>query len=64
MLILNALRFQITKVRDRWGYSKEKQPYRFGVNEGRVLAFAGIWEQWKDLAGNGGEKPTSTTECQ
>jgi putative SOS response-associated peptidase YedK len=31
---------------------KGKQPYCFEVNEGRLFAFAGIWERWKDASGN------------
>jgi putative SOS response-associated peptidase YedK len=27
---------------------KTKQPYCFEVNEGKLFAFAGIWETWKD----------------
>ncbi len=27
---------------------KAKQPYCFEVNEGRLFAFAGVWETWKD----------------
>jgi putative SOS response-associated peptidase YedK len=30
---------------------KVKQPYCFEVNEGRLFAFAGIWERWKDPGG-------------
>jgi hypothetical protein len=40
MLILDMLRFQITKVRDRWGYPKEERPNRFEVNEGSVYTTA------------------------
>ncbi|MGA8437734.1 MAG: SOS response-associated peptidase [Candidatus Sulfotelmatobacter sp.] len=28
---------------------KARQPYCFEVNEGKLFAFAGIWETWKDL---------------
>jgi putative SOS response-associated peptidase YedK len=31
---------------------KAKQPYCFEVNEGKLFAFAGIWERWKDPSGN------------
>jgi len=31
---------------------KEKQPYCFEVNEGKLFAFAGLWEGWKDPNGN------------
>jgi putative SOS response-associated peptidase YedK len=30
---------------------KIKQPYCFEVNEGKLFAFAGIWERWKDPSG-------------
>src|ERR1700722_11256815 len=30
---------------------KTKQPFCFEVNEGKVVAFAGIWERWKDPSG-------------
>jgi len=30
---------------------KTKQPYCFEVNEGELLAFAGIWDRWKDPSG-------------
>jgi putative SOS response-associated peptidase YedK len=30
---------------------KTKQPYCFEVNEGKVVAFAGIWDRWKDPSG-------------
>jgi putative SOS response-associated peptidase YedK len=29
-----------------------KQPYCFEVNEGEVLAFAGIWDRWNNARGN------------
>jgi len=29
---------------------KAKQPYCFEVNDGQLLAFAGLWEMWKDPA--------------
>ena len=36
-----------------WSRSgKEKQPYCFEVNEGKLFAFAGLWEGWKDPSGN------------
>lgn len=31
---------------------KTKQPYCFEVNEGKLFAFAGLWERWKDPSGN------------
>jgi len=31
---------------------KAKQPYCFEVNEGELFAFAGLWNRWKDPAGN------------
>jgi putative SOS response-associated peptidase YedK len=31
---------------------KTKQPYCFEVNEGKLFAFAGIWDRWKDAGGN------------
>ena len=30
---------------------KTKQPYCFEVNEGKLLALAGLWEGWKDPSG-------------
>jgi putative SOS response-associated peptidase YedK len=30
---------------------KEKQPYSFGMADGSSFAFAGLWERWKDSAG-------------
>lgn len=30
---------------------KARQPYCFGVNDGELFAFAGIWERWKDPSG-------------
>lgn len=30
---------------------KRKQPYCFGMNDGSVFAFAGLWERWRDPAG-------------
>jgi putative SOS response-associated peptidase YedK len=32
--------------------AKTKQPYCFEVNDGRLFAFAGIWDTWKDRSGN------------
>ena len=29
---------------------KARQPYCFEVNEGKLFAFAGIWERWKDAS--------------
>jgi putative SOS response-associated peptidase YedK len=31
--------------------SKEKQPYSFGMIDDSVFAFAGLWERWRDPAG-------------
>ena len=30
---------------------KTRQPYCFEVNEGKLFAFAGIWDRWKDPSG-------------
>lgn len=30
--------------------AKTKQPYALGLNDGAMLAFAGLWERWKDKA--------------
>jgi putative SOS response-associated peptidase YedK len=30
---------------------KTKQPYCFEVNEGKLFAFAGLWDRWKDPSG-------------
>ena len=30
---------------------KAKQPYGFEVDEGKVFAFAGIWDRWEDASG-------------
>jgi putative SOS response-associated peptidase YedK len=30
---------------------KLKQPYCFEVNDGKVFAFAGLWDRWKDPSG-------------
>lgn len=30
---------------------KEKQPYNFGMANGSVFAFAGLWDRWRDSAG-------------
>jgi putative SOS response-associated peptidase YedK len=30
---------------------KGKQPYCFEVNDGKLFAFAGIWDRWKDAGG-------------
>ena len=32
--------------------SASKQPFCFEVNDGELLAFAGLWERWKDPRGN------------
>ena len=31
---------------------KSKQPYCFEVSEGELVAFAGIWDHWKDASGS------------
>ncbi len=31
---------------------KAKLPYCFEVNDGELLAFAGLWDRWKDPSGN------------
>ena len=31
---------------------KTKQPYCFEMEDGKLFAFAGLWERWKDPAGN------------
>jgi putative SOS response-associated peptidase YedK len=31
--------------------SRENQPYNFGMADGSVFAFAGLWERWRDPAG-------------
>jgi putative SOS response-associated peptidase YedK len=31
--------------------TKEKQPYSFGMMDDSVFAFAGLWERWRDPAG-------------
>jgi putative SOS response-associated peptidase YedK len=30
---------------------KERQPYHFGMNDGALFAFAGIWDRWKPGSG-------------
>ena len=30
---------------------KEKQPYNFGMADGSVFAFAGLWDRWRDNTG-------------
>jgi putative SOS response-associated peptidase YedK len=30
---------------------KEKQPFHFGMQNGSLFAFAGLWDRWKDPAG-------------
>lgn len=32
--------------------AKSKQPYCFEVYDGKLFAFAGIWDGWKDASGN------------
>jgi putative SOS response-associated peptidase YedK len=34
---------------------KSKPPYCFEVREGELFAFAGIWDRWRDVSGNGVE---------
>ena len=34
------------------GMGKAKQPYCFEVGENELFAFAGLWDRWKDPAGN------------
>src|SRR6266478_1747221 len=31
-------------------YAKTKQPYRFVMRDGSPMAFAGLWERWRDPA--------------
>lgn len=31
---------------------KEKQPYNFGMADGALFAFAGLWDRWRDASGN------------
>jgi putative SOS response-associated peptidase YedK len=31
---------------------REKQPYNFGIADGSVFAFAGLWDRWRDTAGD------------
>jgi putative SOS response-associated peptidase YedK len=31
---------------------KTKQPYCFEINNGKLFAFAGLWDRWKDPTGN------------
>jgi putative SOS response-associated peptidase YedK len=31
---------------------KTKQPYCFEVDDGKLFAFAGMWDRWKDASGN------------
>jgi putative SOS response-associated peptidase YedK len=31
---------------------KTKQPFCFEVNQGKLFAFAGLWDRWKDPSGN------------
>jgi len=31
--------------------AKQKQPYAFGMADDSVFAFAGLWERWRDPAG-------------
>ncbi len=38
---------------------KTKQPFCFQINEGELFAFAGLWDGWKDPAGNGSNRARS-----
>lgn len=40
---------------------KEKQPYSFGMMDDSVFAFAGLWERWRDPAGEALETCTILT---
>jgi putative SOS response-associated peptidase YedK len=40
---------------------KEKQPYSFGMMDESVFAFAGLWERWRDPAGEALETCTILT---
>lgn len=40
---------------------KEKQPYNFGMIDDSVFAFAGLWERWRDPAGDNIETCTILT---
>lgn len=31
---------------------KERQPFHFGMQDDSLFAFAGLWDQWRDSAGN------------
>ena len=31
--------------------AKDKQPYNFGMRDDSVFAFAGLWDRWRDQAG-------------
>lgn len=31
---------------------KDKQPYNFGMADGSMFAFAGLWDRWRDATGN------------
>ena len=33
------------------GLVRQKQPFCFEVNDGRLFAFTGIWERWRDASG-------------
>ena len=41
--------------------AKEKQPYSFGMIDDSVFAFAGLWERWRDPAGESVETCTILT---
>lgn len=41
--------------------SKEKQPYNFGMADDSSLAFAGLWERWRDQDNNSIETCTILT---
>lgn len=40
---------------------RRKQPYYFQIKAGEIFAFAGLWERWKDPAGNSIESCTIIT---
>jgi len=41
--------------------AKEKQPYNFGLQDGSIFSFAGLWERWKDPSGSHLESCTVLT---
>jgi len=44
--------------------SKVKQPYNFGLADDMLFAFAGLWERWRDPAGEFIETFTILTTSQ